>query len=145
MTRRNDMVEVESTPGLRIAGLWRYPVKSLLGEQLPSLSLSADGVDGDRLWGILDRSDDRILTARREPRLLFASSRLGPGGVPEISLPDGQVLTGPGPVTDDALSAWLGKPRRRAPSTSPMPLTTAASRSSGRCRKAASSMPTLSS
>ena len=100
----------ESTPSLRIAQLWRYPVKSLLGERLPSLSLVGDGVDGDRLWGILDRADGRILTARRESRLLFAASRMGTGNVPWITLPDGQLLTGPGPATDDALSAWLGKP-----------------------------------
>ena len=104
------MSEADLTPTLRIAELWRYPVKSLLGERLPSLDLAADGVDGDRLWGILDRCDGRILTARREPRLLFAASRLGAGGVPVISLPDGRTLEGPGPATDEALSAWLGKP-----------------------------------
>ena len=104
------MGQCEITPSLRIAELWRYPVKSLLGERLPSLSLAGDGVVGDRLWGILDRSDGRILTARREPRLLFAASRIGPADLPLITLPDGRMLAGPGPATDDALSAWLGKP-----------------------------------
>ena len=104
------MGEGEFTPRVRIAQLWRYPVKSLLGERMPRLSLVSDGADGDRLWGILDRGDGRILTARREPRLLFAASRIGTGDVPLITLPDGLVLAGPGPATDDALSAWLGKP-----------------------------------
>jgi len=104
------MVQREITPSLRIAELWRYPVKSLLGERLPSLSLVGDGVDGDRHWGILDRSDGRILTARREPRLLFAASRRGPADIPLIKLPDGRMLTGTGPATDKALSTWLGKP-----------------------------------
>jgi uncharacterized protein YcbX len=68
-------------------------------------------VDGDRQWGIQDRSDGRILTARREPRLLFASSRLeADGRLPVIVLPDGQQITGPGDAADGALSAWLGKP-----------------------------------
>jgi hypothetical protein len=71
--------------------------------------LVGDGVDGDRMWGIQDRSDGRVLTARREPRLLFASSRVA-GGIPVITLPDGQELTGIGPATDAALSAWLAKP-----------------------------------
>ncbi len=98
-------------PSLRIAQLWRYPVKSLLGERLPILRVVGDGVDGDRMWGIQDRSDGRILTARRDPRLLFASSRVAAhGGLPVITLPDGQELTGPGPATDAALSAWLAKP-----------------------------------
>jgi uncharacterized protein YcbX len=104
------MTASEATSPARIAQLWRYPVKSLLGERLSRLEFAADGVDGDRAWGILDRSDGRILTARREPRLLFATARLGTGDVPLISLPDGRLLEGPGPSTDDALSAWLGKP-----------------------------------
>jgi len=96
---------------LCVAQLWRYPVKSLLGERLPELRLVGDGVDGDRMWGIQDRSDGRILTARREPRLLFASSRMAEhDGLPVIILPDGQELMGPGPDTDAALSAWLAKP-----------------------------------
>jgi uncharacterized protein YcbX len=63
------------------------------------------------MWGIQDRSDGRVLTARREPRLLFASSRMSPhSSLPVITLPDGQELVGPGPATDAALSAWLAKP-----------------------------------
>jgi uncharacterized protein YcbX len=103
------MGEGEVTPILRIAELWRYPVKSLLGERMSGLSLVGDGVEGDRAWGIRDCGDGRILTARREPRLLFAASRIGTGDVPRITLPDGRTLTGPGPATDDALSDWLGK------------------------------------
>jgi uncharacterized protein len=64
------------TASLHIVELWRYPVKSLLGERLPTLSVVGDGIEGDRTWGIQDRSDGRILTARREPRLLFASSHV---------------------------------------------------------------------
>jgi uncharacterized protein YcbX len=97
------------SPQLRIAQLWRYPVKSLLGERLSKLRMVGDGVHGDRTWGIQDRSDNRILTARREPRLLFASSRVAEDDSPIITLPDGQELKGPGPHTDAALSAWLGK------------------------------------
>jgi uncharacterized protein YcbX len=63
------------------------------------------------MWGIQDRGDGRILTARREPRLLFASSRVAADGdLPVITLPDGRELTGPGAATDGALSAWLAKP-----------------------------------
>ena len=98
------------TASLHVAELWRYPVKSLLGERLPTLRLVEDGVEGDRTWGIRDHHDGRILTARREPRLLFASSRLEARDLPVITLPDGQELAGTGPVTDAALSAWLEKP-----------------------------------
>jgi len=97
-------------PILRVAELWRYPVKSLLGERLPTLDFVGDGVDGDRIWGIRDQHDGRILTARREPRLLFASSRIDAGNLPVITLPNGEQLSGPGAATDEALSDWLGKP-----------------------------------
>lgn len=99
----------EAATGPRIAQLWRYPVKSLQGERLRTLRFVSDGVDGDRMWGIQDRSDSRILTARREPRLLFASSRIRTDGLPVVILPDGHELVGLGPDTDTALSAWLGK------------------------------------
>ena len=86
-------------------------IQSLLGERLPTLRVIGDGVDGDRMWGIQDRSDGRILTGRREPRLLFASSRVADDvDLPVITLPDGQELKGPGPATDAALSVWLAKP-----------------------------------
>ena len=103
-----------STPtasSFQVAQLWRYPVKSLLGERLPSLHLARDGVDGDRMWGIRDRSDGRVLTARREPRLLFASSRMtADGALPVITLPDGREVIGAGPATDATLSEWLAQP-----------------------------------
>jgi uncharacterized protein YcbX len=99
-----------ATASLHIAQLWRYPVKSLLGERLPTLRLVDDGIEGDRMWGIQDHRDGRILTARREPRLLFASSRLAASDLPVITLPDGQEVAGTGPETDAALSTWLGKP-----------------------------------
>ncbi len=94
---------------MRVAQLWRYPVKSLAGERLSTLNLVADGVEGDRAWGIVDRADGRILTGRREPSLLFAAARMGTDGLPCITLPDGRELAGPGSATDDALSAWLGR------------------------------------
>src|SRR5689334_18788308 len=101
-----DMDQASSdAASLRVVELWRYPVKSLLGERLRTLRLVDDGVEGDRMWGIRDQSDHRILTARREPRLLFASSRLAARQVPVITLPDGQELAGTSPGTDAALSA----------------------------------------
>ena len=113
MSNSNSPVPVLRQAGsakLQVAQLWRYPVKSLLGERLPALRLVDDGIEGDRMWGIQDRRDGRILTARREPRLLFASSRLAASDFPVITLPDGQEVGGTGPVTDAALSTWLGKP-----------------------------------
>jgi uncharacterized protein YcbX len=99
-----------TTTTARLAAIWRYPVKSLQGEALTEADVDVDGVRGDRRWGIRDATTGRILTGRREPRLLLAAARLGADGEPEIELPNGQYTYGTGPQTNAALSDWLDRP-----------------------------------
>ncbi|CAN5470665.1 MOSC domain-containing protein [soil metagenome] len=88
---------------MRVLEIWRYPVKSLQGEQLDAALVTPVGIEGDRGYAIFDAETGYGLTARREPALLFASARVVEGGV-EITLPDGTI------ATDDAdLSHWLGR------------------------------------
>jgi uncharacterized protein YcbX len=94
---------------VEVVGLWRYPVKSLQGEPVDSVVFEADGVAGDRTWGIRDDTTGRILTARRRPELLAASACLRED-TPVITLPDGRSAAGPGRSTDGLLSEWLGSP-----------------------------------
>ena len=89
---------------MEVVELWRYPVKSLGGERLTVAEVGELGLSGDRRWGIRDDETGNVLTARREPRLLFASARLVDGS-PVITTSDGD------DVSDSArLSAWLGRP-----------------------------------
>lgn len=97
---------------MRVAALTRYPVKSLQGEPVDAAVLEADGMGGDRRWGIQDQATGRILTARRAPELLFGSAATGEDGLPLITMPSGTTCHGPGPATDTALSDWLGRPVR---------------------------------
>lgn len=90
---------------MRVAELWRYPVKSLQGERLDSASLSAGGVEGDRAYAIYDLDTGLGLTARRVPELLFASASILEGDRLRITLPDGTEG-----ADDAALSAWLDRP-----------------------------------
>jgi len=90
---------------VRVAELWRYPVKSLQGERLNQALVTADGLDGDRRFAIFDLQTGFGLTARRAPELLFASAKMMPDGSPRITLPDGSIVS-----DNDALSAWLGRP-----------------------------------
>jgi uncharacterized protein YcbX len=90
---------------MQVLELWRYPVKSLQGEQLHSVQVGADGLEGDRRFAIFDVETGFGLTARRVPELLFASARLAQSGGVEIALPDGSIASG-----DGDLSAWLGRP-----------------------------------
>ena len=89
---------------LKVRQLWRYPVKSMAGEQVKAIDVSAKGFEEDRRWGVVDLETGRVLTAKREKRLLFASARLVAPEQVEIRLPDGL-------VADDAtLSRWLDRP-----------------------------------
>jgi uncharacterized protein YcbX len=89
---------------VRVAELWRYPVKSLQGERLTSAEAGPEGLAGDRQWALFDVDTGFGLTARRVPDLLFLSARLRADGHVEVVLPDGTV------TSDDAvLSDWLGR------------------------------------
>lgn len=97
---------------MQLVEIARYPVKSLQGELLTRGEIEADGLRGDRGWGIRDETTGKVLTARRAPELLFARATLVDDDTPVITLPTGVVCEGPGPETDSSLSDWLGKPVR---------------------------------
>jgi uncharacterized protein len=90
---------------VRVAELWRYPVKSLQGESVSSAVLTPAGLTGDRCWALFDQETGLGLTARRHPELLHAAARLRDDGGVDIALPDGSTA-----ADDAALSAWLGRP-----------------------------------
>ena len=93
-------------PDMRVAQLWRHPVKSFQGEPVTQAIVDHDGIRGERAWGVRDTATGRILTGRREPRLLLASARLD-GEEPALHLPTGETCRGTGPDADAALSRWL--------------------------------------
>jgi uncharacterized protein YcbX len=82
--------------------LWRYPVKSMLGEQLNETELTERGLLGDRAYALRDKSDGKIATAknpRKWPNLFdFSATLLGVPSAGEklpaacITLPDGTTL-----------------------------------------------------
>jgi uncharacterized protein YcbX len=97
---------------LSLATIWRYPVKSLQGERLDSAVAGPYGVEGDRSFGLRDVETGLILTARRQPDLLFASATWSAGSV-AITLPDGSTTD-----SDADLSNWLGRPVELTPAGS---------------------------
>jgi uncharacterized protein YcbX len=62
-----------------VAGLWRYPVKSLRAEPLDAAELTSDGVAGDRLVHV--RGEHGPLTGRSRHGLLTIPATTGPDGV----------------------------------------------------------------
>ncbi len=91
-----------------IAGLWRYPVKSLQGEPLLAGQLTPSGLVGDRVFGIFEKTTDVLLSAKRLPRMLEGSAVLLPGDdlVARLSF-DGSTLLSTDPNINEALSSWL--------------------------------------
>ena len=63
---------------LTVAGLWRYPVKSLAGERLVQAGIDGTGIHGDRMVWV--RGSEGVRTARRHYRLLGLQGTLGPEG-----------------------------------------------------------------
>ena len=71
---------------MRLAEIWRYPVKSMGGEQIGMASVGLDGIPGDRLVRVQDRRG-RVVTSRSRPRLLLHRATVGADGE---SLVDGR-------------------------------------------------------
>jgi uncharacterized protein YcbX len=96
----------------RVTGLWRYPVKSMMGEQLDATQLTAQGVVGDRGWATRDEVRGGIRGAKKIGALMqfaarYASEPSFDGAIPNaiITLPDGREVR-----TDAAdVSAVLSK------------------------------------
>lgn len=89
-----------------VTQLWRYPVKSLTGEQLDEVHVGELGLEGDRSFGLVDLDTGLVLTARRAPELLFAVPVVDAtdGESVRITLPDGTAT-----ADDRVLSDWLGR------------------------------------
>jgi uncharacterized protein YcbX len=49
---------------LSLASLWRYPIKSMMGEELNSAIITDNGILGDRSYALLDLETDKIVSAK---------------------------------------------------------------------------------
>jgi uncharacterized protein YcbX len=86
-----------------VGSLWRYPVKSMMGEELNAADVTEGGLRGDRAYALVDRSDGKVATAknpRKWPNLFdFHASFIDPALVRtqaapiRITLPDGRMVT----------------------------------------------------
>jgi len=92
--------------------LWRYPVKSMLGERLDEFFASEGGVFGDRAWALRDAHSGNILSAKKWPRLLdfhahYRTAPNGSAGEVLIRMPDGQTTTADDPNASSLISEAL--------------------------------------
>src|SRR5205814_7984657 len=102
-----------------VVSLWRYPVKSMMGEELNATEVTERGLLGDRAYALVDSSDGKAATAknpRKWPRLFdFRATFIEPARaaakVPpvRIALPDGTTVTSDQGDLDQILSKALDR------------------------------------
>ena len=68
---------------MKVAAIWRYPVKSMAGERVDAISIDSSGLAGDRVVQVYNRSG-RLVTARKYPRLLRLKATIGSDGEPLV-------------------------------------------------------------
>jgi uncharacterized protein YcbX len=106
----------------KVVSIWRYPVKSMLGEELNATNVTDRGLLGDRAFALLDVETGKVASAknpRRWPTLFdFRASYVetprteGPLPALRITLPDGETLTTEQVDAEARLTAILGRPVR---------------------------------
>jgi hypothetical protein len=95
-----------------VAVLRRYPVKSMLGEDLAAGEVTVQGLAGDRVLGLIHRESGKIASAKN-PRLWRRLLKLRAafhGPAVRIMFPDGSVLVPADPGIEAALSEFLDQP-----------------------------------
>ena len=101
-----------------IETLWRYPVKSMLGEELEASEVTEHGLLGDRAYALLDVKSGRVASAKNPKKwakLLEFQAAYTTTPVREtissvkFSLPDGGFITSEAIDTSSILSGLLGR------------------------------------
>jgi uncharacterized protein YcbX len=102
-----------------VVGLWRYPVKSMMGEELNATEITERGLLGDRQFALVDAATGKVAGAKN-PRKWgnFFDFRAAYVEPPEtdatlpavrLTLPDGTALTSESENVNEVLSRALGR------------------------------------
>jgi len=102
-----------------VVSLWRYPVKSMMGEELNGAEVTERGLLGDRAYALLDSSTAKVVSAknpRKWPNLFdFRAAFVEPPRTGEkippvrIALPNGTTLTSEQRELNQVLTNALGR------------------------------------
>jgi uncharacterized protein YcbX len=102
-----------------VGALWRFPVKSMLGEELEAADLSEGGLVGDRAFALVDRETGKVASAKHPKvwpdlfscRASFVQSPRSGEELPaaRIDLADGTVVRSDAADVDDVLSRFFGR------------------------------------
>jgi uncharacterized protein YcbX len=104
---------------VKVAEIRRYPVKSMLGELVPTTRIDQRGLLGDRLWAVRD-TDGKFGSGKNTRRFrrmpgLFRLRAYAAGRAPIVELPDGRRFTADDPDGHRAVSEVLARTVTLAP------------------------------
>ena len=118
------MAELQDSVRGKVVAIWRYPVKSMMGEELNATEVTERGLLGDRAYALVDGETAKVASAknpRRWPNLFdFRAAYVEPPrdgrSLPpvRITLPDGEILTTDQGDVEPRLSASVGRTVRVA-------------------------------
>ena len=102
-----------------VSGLWRFPVKSMMGEKLEQVEVTERGVLGDRAYALIDTDTGKVVSAKSVklfPNIFrckasFVEPPRNDREMPpvRISLPDGTSVASESRDTERALSAYFNR------------------------------------
>ncbi len=99
----------------KVSALARYPVKSMLGEQLDELDFTERGAVGDRAYALRELATRQIASAKKFPRLFEFRASYDSAPAPEraapvtIELPGGRMIHAEDADASELISAALGR------------------------------------
>jgi uncharacterized protein len=95
-----------------VAAIHRYPVKSMLGEELETVAFDQRGVVGDRQYAVIDDETGKVVSTkrpRRWGRMFELAGFTGDGGRAAVSFPGGEALTVGDPKLPIRLAEFFGR------------------------------------
>jgi uncharacterized protein len=115
-----------------VVALWRYPVKSMLGEELNASLVTERGLVGDRGYALIDQETEKVVSAKNprrwsglfDFRATFLEDPADPQSLPSawIRLPNGARLNSAQEDIDQRLSEALSRPVKLASSAPANPV-----------------------
>ena len=92
-----------------VATIYRYPVKSMMGETLSEADIGEAGIPGDRSWAVRDEKRGGIRGGKKIPQLMTLAAQSGTAA-PLITAADGDSASASSERINDWLSGKLNHP-----------------------------------
>ena len=85
-----------------VTNIYRYPVKSMMGEALRAVDIGEAGIPGDRGWAVRDEKRGGIRGGKKIPQLMTLGAKSG-ATAPLITTPDGDSAS----ASSNDINEWL--------------------------------------